>query len=300
MGRHIGHDEIGIRFGHLSANAFPERDDRVVGRSAHIRPEVQSFGVVVGEIKAYPIVISHAVGKELAEVFEFLVCAFVLVGKQGNHAGFEAVEIHNFNFLQKYALRAKEFYINLLKKSVKGYLLQFRPFLLFLLRFFATYLLLTFIYQSYLGQFEAKKMEVDQITEIVAKQSQKTLSVFGSGVYTAPNPDEPGIKLFYQNCWVARIIEGCNGISVMILFVAFVVAFSGKLKQTVFFILAGVLMIHIFNIFRIALLAMAIFHYPQYEHILHGVLFPLVIYGLVFLLWVIWVNKFSLYAAKKK
>jgi hypothetical protein len=29
---------------------------------------------------------------------------------------------------------------------------------------------------------------------------------------------------------------------------------------------------------------------------LHGVLFPLFIYGVVFILWVIWVSKFSLYA----
>jgi hypothetical protein len=40
------------------------------------------------------------------------------------------------------------------------------------------------------------------------------------------------------------------------------------------------------------------FHYPQYQEVLHGVIFPLFIYGVVFILWIVWVNKFSSYAKK--
>jgi hypothetical protein len=36
--------------------------------------------------------------------------------------------------------------------------------------------------------------------------------------------------------------------------------------------------------------------FPGQVSFLHGVLFPLFIYGVVFILWVIWVSKFSLYA----
>jgi exosortase family protein XrtF len=54
------------------------------------------------------------------------------------------------------------------------------------------------------------------------------------------------------------------------------------------------------NVIRIALIAIALYHYPEQEHLLHGVVFPLFIYGVVFLLWVIWVNKFSVYATQNK
>jgi exosortase family protein XrtF len=66
--------------------------------------------------------------------------------------------------------------------------------------------------------------------------------------------------------------------------------------------LFGIILIHVLNIARIALLCIALYNLPQFEHLLHGVIFPLVIYGVVFLLWVIWVNKYSLYAtvAEKK
>jgi len=86
----------------------------------------------------------------------------------------------------------------------------------------------------------------------------------------------------------------------MILFISFVVAFTGKFKSTLWFIPLGLLIIHVLNILRIASLSIALYKFPEYEHFLHGILFPLVIYGVVFLLWVIWVNKFSLYASKTK
>jgi exosortase family protein XrtF len=178
---------------------------------------------------------------------------------------------------------------------LKEYIIQFKPFLVFLAKFFGTYLLLTFVYQSYLNQFDAKKFEVDSITSIVAEQSRFVLSIFDDNSYTMPNPTESSVKLFYHGKWIARIIEGCNAVSVMILFVSFVIAFSGKIKHTILFIISGCFIVHFFNVLRIALLSVSIFFYPEYEHILHGVIFPLIIYGIVFLLWVVWVNKFSTY-----
>jgi exosortase family protein XrtF len=80
------------------------------------------------------------------------------------------------------------------------------------------------------------------------------------------------------------------------LFISFVIAFSGKIKNTIYFIIVGSLIIHILNIIRIALLMVAFYHFPKANFILHDILFPLVIYGTVFILWIIWVNKFSFYA----
>ncbi len=181
---------------------------------------------------------------------------------------------------------------------MKNYFTEYKPFLFFLAKFIGTYLILTFAYQSYLDGFDAKKLEVDGVTELVAEQSKQLLSLFDSNSYTKPNLKEPSVNLFYHNKWVARIIEGCNAMSVIILFVSFVFAFTGKFKQTIVFTLVGSLIIYTFNIIRIALLCMAIFHYKHYQDILHGVIFPLFIYGIVFILWVIWVNKYSLYAKK--
>ena len=179
---------------------------------------------------------------------------------------------------------------------MKNLLLQYKPFLLFLGKFLLTYIVLTLVYQSYLNRFEIEKNEVDSFSQLVANQTQSVLTLFDAKAHTEAHPTEPSIKIFYKDHYISRIIEGCNALSVIILFVSFVVAFTGKLKQTLVFILLGSVLIHVLNIARIALLCIALYHYPEFEHTLHGVIFPLVIYGMVFLLWVVWVNKFSLHA----
>ena len=181
---------------------------------------------------------------------------------------------------------------------MKEYFVRYKPFLLFLGKFLLTYVLLTFIYQVYLNQFDKSRFEVDGFTKSVAFQTEKLISVFNDAVSIEPHPEQASLKLYYNNKFVARVVEGCNALSVIILFAAFIVAFTGKIKTTVGFILGGSLLIHLLNISRIAILAVALYHFPEQEEMLHGVVFPLFIYGVVFVLWVIWVNKFSLYAEK--
>lgn len=181
---------------------------------------------------------------------------------------------------------------------MKKYFILYKPFLLFLGKFLLTYLLLTFIYQSYLGQFDVKKLELDEFTKTVAQQTKDLMLFFDCDVKSSPNIKEPAVNLFYNQKHIVRVIEGCNALSVIILFVSFIIAFSGKLKSTVLYIIGGSILIHILNVSRIALLCVLIYYYPSQQHLLHGVLFPLFIYGVVFLLWIIWVNKFSKYATK--
>lgn len=156
------------------------------------------------------------------------------------------------------------------------------------------------MYQFYLNSFDRSSLEVDSITQLVSVQTQQTIELFQYNSHLEPHPKQNSNMLFVEEKFVARVVEGCNAISVIILFIAFVIAFKGNFKKTVVFILAGSILIYLLNIIRIALIAIALFHYPQHEHLLHGVVFPLFIYGVVFLLWVIWVNKFSVYAIQKK
>ena len=107
--------------------------------------------------------------------------------------------------------------------------------MLFLGKFLLTYLLLTFVYQSYLGQFDVKKFEVDGMTQLVAEQTKDLMLFFNYDANILPNPTEASVKFFYNQKFMARIIEGCNGLSVIILFISFVIAFSGKIKTTLLF-----------------------------------------------------------------
>lgn len=170
---------------------------------------------------------------------------------------------------------------------------KFRPFLVFLAKFFLSYIVLAGLYQLFLSGYDSNRFEVDPITVAVADQSVWLLEVFGSDAQSVKNPTQPCQDLIYNGRHVARIIEGCNAVSIMILFAAFVIAFSGKLRNTFWFIVAGCAIIYLLNVVRIAFLASLLYHFPKGEHILHGVVFPLFIYSVVFVLWMIWVNRYS-------
>lgn len=183
---------------------------------------------------------------------------------------------------------------------MKNYIIQYKSFLIFLLKFFFSYLILTLLYQLYLTSFDGSALEVDTITQQVSVQTEQTIKFFQYNSHLEPHPKQNSVMLFVEEKFVARVVEGCNAISVIILFIAFVIAFKGNWKRTLVFILLGSILIYVLNVIRIALIAIALYRYPQHEHLLHGVLFPLFIYGVVFLLWVVWVNKFSVYAVRKE
>jgi len=148
-------------------------------------------------------------------------------------------------------------------------------------------------YKFYLDYSKGSKYYPDYLTHLVAEQSKAILNTFGYQTEIANHPNEASIKLIIRGKYVARAVEGCNSLSVIILFVSFMIAFAGRLKPTVFYILAGSVLIYSVNLIRIVILSIGLYHYPWRREILHTVIFPLIIYGLVFLLWMFWVNNFS-------
>ena len=71
---------------------------------------------------------------------------------------------------------------------------------------------------------------------------------------------------------------------------SFIISFAEKFKKTTFFLFAGGLLIYIVNLFRIAILTIMYYEFPEYQETLHNIVFPAIIYGMVLLLWMIWVR----------
>lgn len=168
----------------------------------------------------------------------------------------------------------------------------------FVLTFLLFYGSLSIIYQLYLRSSDGSPYYPDYMTHAVSFQTQDLLHAFGYHADVMPHPEEPSMKLMVNGQYLARIVEGCNSVSVIILFASFVVAFSGRLKETIIFILAGGVLIYVVNLLRIVFLSIGLYHYPSRADILHEVVFPGIIYGMVFLLWMFWVNRF--FKLKKK
>ncbi|MFC4475489.1 exosortase family protein XrtF [Flavobacterium chungangensis] len=177
---------------------------------------------------------------------------------------------------------------------MKKYLVQFKPFLIFVSVFFLTYIVLTLLYKFYLNTYQAE--ELDGATMIAGQNAEQLLKLFNYDIIIQKSSQNPWQEIILNGKFIARITEGCNAVSVMILFVSFVAAFSRSLKKTVLFILFGLISIYLLNVLRIAILIILVYNFPQYTRFLHGTFFPLMIYGYVFILWVFWINRFSKYA----
>jgi exosortase family protein XrtF len=179
---------------------------------------------------------------------------------------------------------------------LKKILIQYKPFFIFLIKFVLFYFVFAFAYSLFLDQFDTSRFELDSITKMVSNHTAYIMNFFGEDYKVLPNEFEASMKVIYRGKYVARIIEGCNAISVIILFAAFIFAFASNWTKTIFYIVIGSLLVYVLNIIRIVLLVWAIYYYPEYQELLHGTIFPLFIYGVVFILWIIWVTKFSKYA----
>jgi exosortase family protein XrtF len=91
-----------------------------------------------------------------------------------------------------------------------------------------------------------------------------------------------------------KVIEGCNGLSVMVLFVSFMLGFGRFTWDKAWFMGLGLLAIHAFNVMRVAVLALLIHHTDRTYYDLQKNMFTGSIYVLVLVLWVWWTHRATL------
>jgi len=171
----------------------------------------------------------------------------------------------------------------------------------FLVKFFVAYFILLGVYSIYLKKTQHKTpiFSCSPITKVVANHTEKVAQFLGYDTYVSQSKDELSMMFFVEDVYAVPIVEGCNSISVIILFLSFIFAFAGSLKATIIFGILGSVSIYMINILRILALSKLMYVYPDYQDVLHNLFFPAIIYGAVFILWIIWVNKFS-YLKKAK
>lgn len=168
---------------------------------------------------------------------------------------------------------------------------DFKPVLSILLRFIIVYVVLLLIYQYYLNVFRHEGL--DPFSRFIAEQVRSIQNYLGYPTQLYDDVRGEQVYFYVRNFYPTRMVEGCNAISIMILFVAFIFAFY-KGPKTFIFMLAGLILLFIMNLFRIVGLNIVMTDYKQYGKTFHDFVFPAVIYGTVVLLWLIWIKFFAL------
>ncbi len=169
---------------------------------------------------------------------------------------------------------------------------DFKPVLKILLRFIILYVVLVLGYQFYLNGF--KNAGLDSFSTWVMTQVDFVQNLIGYPSQMVHGKPQDETAWFYvSGKYVSRMVEGCNAISIMILFLAFVFAFFEGFKTFVFGAV-GLIFLHVMNVLRIVGLNILLVEYPQYSKMGHDYLFPAIIYGSVVVLWLIWIKFYAL------
>jgi exosortase family protein XrtF len=168
---------------------------------------------------------------------------------------------------------------------------DFKPVLSILLRFIIIYMVLLLAYQFFLNSFQ--KEGLDPFSRMIAEQVRHIQNFMGFPTQLYNDIKGEQVYFYVRNEYPTRMVEGCNAVSVMILFVAFVFAFY-KGKKTFVFVVLGLVLLYIINVLRIVGLNIVVLDYKAYSKTTHDYIFPAVIYGTVVVLWLVWIKFFAL------
>ncbi len=127
------------------------------------------------------------------------------------------------------------------------------------------------------------------LTQTLLHISQSTSSLFGYYSHVTG-------RSIYGYGTAVYMADACLGIDLMLLFAAFVFVLSGNWFHKLWFILSGILIIYLVNSIRVALVYIHLVNHGGYYQLpieIHN-LFTYPVYILTFILWVVWINKFSI------
>jgi len=94
--------------------------------------------------------------------------------------------------------------------------------------------------------------------------------------------------------------RGCMGRNVLLAFSVMILALPGPFKHKLWYLPSGLIILTFVNVLRISGLAYINKCCPDYSDINHYLFFKLAAWTVIFILWYVWIKKFSLKYMKNK
>lgn len=166
--------------------------------------------------------------------------------------------------------------------SLKIWIKKNKSPLAFVVKLLLIYLGLQFFYDYIISPYTT--LDYWLINSII-DSSEKLLQIMGYALLES--------NLLYQYHMgiegTSGVVIGnpCDGLSLFILFTAFLIVFKGKWWFKFLFVIIGILFIHFLNVIRVASLALIVKYAPDSLDFHHSYTFTLFVYACIFFLWVL-------------
>lgn len=175
-----------------------------------------------------------------------------------------------------------------------------RPARLFLLKGLALLILWKTLYLAFLAP--ARLLD-EPLTHSVGIATAYTLNLFsGTDGFTTKSEInrvetegiityDPVMAVYLHNRPTLSIADPCNALELFVLFAGFIICLPAKASRKIGFISAGLLLIWVINVLRCVGLIEIYLYNPKYTHFSHHYAFKFIVYGFIFLLWMLFTKK---------
>lgn len=102
--------------------------------------------------------------------------------------------------------------------------------------------------------------------------------------------------LRHDNGAAVKIVWACTGYKQAYIFAMIILLYKGPFLRKLWYIPAGLIVVYLFNIFRMTMIVAAIRKNPDSFEFLHEGVYKYMFYGIIFLMWVLWEEKIRKFA----
>jgi exosortase/archaeosortase family protein len=157
---------------------------------------------------------------------------------------------------------------------------------------------LILLLSNYFWKFTVKGDESDEIVTFLGNDISAPFNVMATHVADVSaflldlsgyevTVDEYNI-IRHDNDLGIRIVWACTGFKQAFIFMMIMMLYPGPWLKKIWFIPAGLLIVYLYNIFRIVFILAVIKYNPIRFDLLHELIFKYIFYGIIFLMWVLW------------
>ena len=135
-------------------------------------------------------------------------------------------------------------------------------------------------------------VDISGFFRIVTQQVSDSVYFILQGIL-GMDVSQNGLLLRFNTGENIGIIWGCSGIKQIFIFLIIMTFSYGSWKNKLWFIPLGILICYGVNVIRISVLCLIAYSYPNHLDLYHTYIFKYAFYGIIFLIWFGWNEKFG-------
>ncbi|WP_411894390.1 archaeosortase/exosortase family protein [Winogradskyella sp. A2] len=173
------------------------------------------------------------------------------------------------------------------------------------IRLFLGKALLVFIVWNitYIGFLSESKILDYPLTTHVGEASTEILNRFSSmsgfkavrsertTIYEGEYITQESSEIYHNERSILHIADACNGLELLVLYIGFIICMPSRFWRKILYIIFGVIIIDFVNIGRCIGLIYLREYYEVYFDFAHHYVFKITVYGVTFLLWILFARK---------